>query len=517
MFIIELIAPFLLLVPIETLQRLSASLQITLQLSIIATGNYTYFNFLTIGLCMLFFNNSFFFGRFKKKIIPFPVRSFKANILSMSKYTAFLILSFLALFNFETRELVGSIHPNAAAFLEYYFPVAPSQATTSFLSDAVHWLVVHLSAGVRQIEVYRPILKFTQLIQFFHWGLILFAVVLIVSISFFVFHNFSQFNKRPTLYGKLRWLVDGLVASFVVITVVLFVATANIQSFQSVQYSVPQTAFDTVYPGSYDLFQTELKKVSEISQKWKISNSYGLFAQMTGVDYRSTRDNALVARPEIVFELSHDGKTWSELHFPFKITGINESLSFVAPHQPRLDWQLWFAALSPPRNVHPWFVHLIYKILKGHNAVTSLIHSSDLLKGPPPTFLKTSIYFYNFTTFVQLTADDGKSVANQIWNRQLLDSHTGALSLDFDFADFFESRHLDVNVKESCRPHPDDDRFNHYDRLLASIRRMLYSTNDRYLNPDASYTEPRTSPLFLAVVTILFLSLLSRLFSIEID
>ena len=38
----------------------------------------------------------------------------------------------------------------------------------------------------------------------------------------------------------------------------------------------------------------------------------------------------------------------------------------VTPHQPRLDWQMWFAALGPHTQA-PWFTSLVYRLLQGHS------------------------------------------------------------------------------------------------------------------------------------------------------
>ena len=37
---------------------------------------------------------------------------------------------------------------------------------------------------------------------------------------------------------------------------------------------------------------------------------------------------------------------------------------FLTPHQPRLDWQMWFAALGP-NHQSPWFSSLLYRLLQG--------------------------------------------------------------------------------------------------------------------------------------------------------
>ena len=36
----------------------------------------------------------------------------------------------------------------------------------------------------------------------------------------------------------------------------------------------------------------------------------------------------------------------------------------IAPHQPRLDWQMWFAALGSYQH-DPWIIHLMYRLLIG--------------------------------------------------------------------------------------------------------------------------------------------------------
>src|SRR5207248_11804866 len=66
----------------------------------------------------------------------------------------------------------------------------------------------------------------------------------------------------------------------------------------------------------------------------RIVNSYGLFAVMT------------TTRPEILVEGSNDAVNWLGYEFPYKPGDPRGAPPIVAPHQPRLDWQMWFAALS---------------------------------------------------------------------------------------------------------------------------------------------------------------------------
>ncbi|KNC50838.1 transmembrane protein 112B [Thecamonas trahens ATCC 50062] len=90
----------------------------------------------------------------------------------------------------------------------------------------------------------------------------------------------------------------------------------------------------------------------------RTASSYGLFRRMTGMDPAASPDVPLVARPEIELEYSLDGGgTWAVLPWRYKPSSLDGPLRFVAPHQPRLDWQMWFAALGSYQHA-PWLVRL---------------------------------------------------------------------------------------------------------------------------------------------------------------
>ena len=89
-------------------------------------------------------------------------------------------------------------------------------------------------------------------------------------------------------------------------------------------------------------------------------NGYGLFAVMT------------TERREIIVEGSNDGVNWLPYEFKYKPGDVNRRPAFVAPHQPRLDWQLWFAALGDYRQ-NPWFVNFCLRLLQGSPDVLALL------------------------------------------------------------------------------------------------------------------------------------------------
>ena len=89
-----------------------------------------------------------------------------------------------------------------------------------------------------------------------------------------------------------------------------------------------------------------------------ITSSYGLFATMTTI------------RPEIVIEGSNDGSDWREYEFRYKPGRLDRRPPWVAPHQPRIDWQMWFAALGRYQE-NVWFLNLLARLLQNNPAVLS--------------------------------------------------------------------------------------------------------------------------------------------------
>ena len=112
-------------------------------------------------------------------------------------------------------------------------------------------------------------------------------------------------------------------------------------------------------------------------------NGYGLFAVMT------------TERPEIIVEGSNDGVVWQEYEFPWKVGEVTVRPRLAAPHQPRLDWQMWFAALgSWERN--PWFQSFLGRLLEGQPEVLGLLKTNPF-PTHPPRYIRSLLYEYHFT------------------------------------------------------------------------------------------------------------------------
>ncbi len=115
----------------------------------------------------------------------------------------------------------------------------------------------------------------------------------------------------------------------------------------------------------------------------QIVNSYGLFAVMTTM------------RPEIIVEGSNDGQVWRAYEFKYKPGDVNRAPAWVAPLQPRLDWQMWFAALRNYQ-ANPWFVNFALQLLRGSPDVDALLERNPF-PDAPPRYVRANVYEYRFS------------------------------------------------------------------------------------------------------------------------
>jgi lipase maturation factor 1 len=164
------------------------------------------------------------------------------------------------------------------------------------------------------------------------------------------------------------------------------------------------TAFkpEAVWPRS-------LSVVYEHLEAFRIVNSYGLFRVMT-------RD-----RREIVIEGSADGVDWLPYELKWKPGDVKRAPAWCAPHQPRLDWQMWFAALGSARD-RVWFEYLVARLLEGEPDVTRLFARNPFPQGPP-RYIRAVFYRYRFTT-----ADEHRQTGAW-WKRQELGEYFPTVSL----------------------------------------------------------------------------------------
>jgi predicted DCC family thiol-disulfide oxidoreductase YuxK len=138
-------------------------------------------------------------------------------------------------------------------------------------------------------------------------------------------------------------------------------------------------------------------------------NSYGLFAVMT------------TTRLEIIIEGSEDGEHWLPYEFKYKPGDVRRRPRFVEPHQPRLDWQMWFAALSDYRR-NPWLVNFCVRLLQGSPSVLALLGHNPF-PTVPPRFIRAVAYDYHFTDFAT------RRKTGAWWRREKIGEYLPPISL----------------------------------------------------------------------------------------
>jgi hypothetical protein len=104
-------------------------------------------------------------------------------------------------------------------------------------------------------------------------------------------------------------------------------------------------------------------------------------------------------RMDLVFEGTDDPvltehTTWREYEFKGQPVDLMRRPPFVAPYQLRLDWQMWFAAMSNPQE-YPWTLHFVWKLLHNDPLTLSLLASNPFPQHPPH-FVRAMLYRYQF-------------------------------------------------------------------------------------------------------------------------
>ncbi|MFM8363907.1 MAG: lipase maturation factor family protein, partial [Verrucomicrobiota bacterium] len=174
--------------------------------------------------------------------------------------------------------------------------------------------------------------------------------------------KFLQKNPTPAVFVT-RWIRTPVLAAILILSVIPLVSS-----------------FRTMPP-----FLAPLAEAHSRLAPFRTVNGYGLFAVMT------------TTRREILIQGSHDGLDWKTYEFHWKPGPLDRPLPIVAPYQPRLDWQMWFAALGRIEN-NPWFQSLLLRLLQGSPEVLALLKTNPF-PDAPPKYLRALSDNYTFTRF----------------------------------------------------------------------------------------------------------------------
>lgn len=269
-------------------------------------------------------------------------------------------------YHFETQPL-----PNTIAWYANQLPdilLRVGAGFTLFVELIVPWLIL-LPRRPRQwaatlVVVFQLAITLTGSYNFFNLLTLCLCLMLLDDqcLEHWLPGRFARFAAHPA--GRVLWV------QWVMYPLVTLQLTLSLLVLPNAMLRVPASG-----PGHALLYW---------SAPWQIANSYGPFAVMT------TR------RLEIIFEGSPDGRQWFAYELPFKPGDPFRQPGWATPRQPRLDWQLWFAALQRPAN-NPWVGRVVEGLLQGSPPVLALF-SSNPFPAAPPRYVRASLYRYHFTT-----------------------------------------------------------------------------------------------------------------------
>ncbi|KAL3842617.1 hypothetical protein ACJMK2_020610 [Sinanodonta woodiana] len=323
-FVIEIAIPFLFFSPVRSHRLFAFWSQVLLQVLIILTGNYNFFNLLTIALCISLIDDTFLWKYKYKKSSSGQMINILASLLVycyIGYQTCTLFSLKLDLDNYSVESKIAFTEKDLEKFLK---AVVPGSIWFGLASLGYEILVAIISCFQRE--------------------------------KTWIWKNITA--VQCLIFGALAAWMFGISL-------------------------VPYTSLDTI---THHRVPSSLRAWHDKLEPFQITSSYGLFRTMTGVG----------GRPEVVIEGSnYIDRGWKEYEFLYKPGNVTRRPAIIAPHQPRLDWQMWFAALGNYQR-NPWFLHLIYRLFVNQPEVLQLMGQNPF-HDKPPKFIRAKLYHYHFT------------------------------------------------------------------------------------------------------------------------
>ena len=155
------------------------------------------------------------------------------------------------------------------------------------------------------------------------------------------------------------------------------------------------------------------QRMNSSFDRLNLVNTYGAFGSVGQERLEIVLEGTAAANAD-------SAATWRPYTFKGKPGDPNSRPPLIAPYHLRLDWQIWFAAMSDYRR-HPWLVHFVYKLLRDDAGALSLLGENPFPDGPP-RFIRARLYRYRFAP--------PEAPANRWWTRQLVGTYLPPLAAD---------------------------------------------------------------------------------------
>jgi hypothetical protein len=315
----------------------------------------------------------------------------------LARFLLVFLLFKLMFLSGATKLLSGDPTWRQLTALDYHFETQPLPPWTAWYAHHLpHWIHAALTLVTLLVETLVPwLLLLPRRFRRPRLGAV--AAIALLQVGIAVTGNYGFFNFL-TLVLCVPVLDDDLLAglrvrrpdaqlepeadqptrrSVVPIVAPVVLALSVLGMVREIAYTLPGGRGMGFWPGAAESVMGLVAPLRSI-------NGYGLFRVMT------------TERPELVIEGSRDGMRWEPYELPYKPGAVDRRPGFVAPFHPRLDWQLWFAALSP-RASYPWLQSLAARLREGSPAVLGLFGGNPFGR-EPPKLVRAVLYDYRFST-----------------------------------------------------------------------------------------------------------------------
>jgi len=290
--------------------------------------------------------------------------------------------------------------------LNHYFEVQPLPGPFAWYAHHLpDWLLRVGTASTLFVEILVPFMMFLPRRWRFlaAWITILWQLLIIltsnhnwfnfltIALCLFLFDDQALRRILPTplrkTFGeKIPAATSGITASGIAARLaamlIVFISAVHLWELGTMQ---PSSGF--------------IGSVLNYAEAFRVVNKYHVFPTMK------------TERIELEILGSQDGQEWKPYRFRYKPDDIHKAPGIIIPHQPRLDWQMWFVTMHP--NYLPWFHRFLQSLLDNSPAVTALL-AHNPFPDQPPRYLRVDAYRYRFSD------NSLRDKTGQWWQREAL-------------------------------------------------------------------------------------------------
>jgi hypothetical protein len=286
---------------------------------------------------------------------------------------------------------------------------------TQPMPGPLSWFFHHLPKPLHRIEVAGN--HFAQLIVPFG----LFAPQPIATIAAAIIVVTQLWLVASGNFAWLNWMTIILAFSAIDPSSLLPVSTAPATAQPPVWFVVVVLVFTVAvlflnYWPLRNMLSTR-QRMNMSFNAFHLVNTYGAFGSIGRI------------RREVVIEGTESstitGQTvWKEYEFKGKPGALRRLPRQWAPYHLRLDWLMWFAAISPDY-AQPWLRPFLQRLLRNDRSTLRLLRHNPF-PASPPVYVRARLYQYRFTTPAELRREKAW------WHRALVDEYLPPMAVDAD-------------------------------------------------------------------------------------